>query len=247
MDKKELPTPIASVVEHLASLPYVTAVTLGGWGAQERELADRDWDISVYYRGEFDPEGLSPLGGSVAAPGAGERIMNSEARLIVAGLKVDVHYRDIDEVQHWIREAQAGRFEVEGSLDSLAGIPTYTLAAEMALGTVLAGSFDDVVEYPERLAEQGAVRWRDQARFSLEHAERRAAHGDAAGVMGHLARACVEVAHARLCEARQWTVNEKEILERAELTHLNQLLTALKTDPVTLTQRVMQARTLLLD
>ncbi len=75
----------------------------------------------------------------------------------------------------------------------------------------------------------------------------KAEHGDATGVLGHLARACIEVAHAHLCEARQWTVNEKEILERAELTHLNQLLTAINADPVTLMQRVMQARALLLD
>lgn len=65
--------------------------------------------------------------------------------------------------------------------------------------------------------------------------------------MGHLARAYVEAAHAKLCGARRSTLNEKEILERAELTHLNQLLTALNADPVTLTQRVMQARALLLD
>ena len=129
----------------------------------------------------------------------------------------------------------------------MAGVPSYTLAAELALGRVVAGSLEDVVQYPEKLAEEGAKRWRDSAKSSLEHAGDRAEHGDLAGVLAHLARACIEVAHARLCEARRWTVNEKEILERAELTHLNQLLTALNTDPVALSQRVMQARTLLLD
>ena len=247
MSKPQLPEAIASLVDHLASLPHVIAVTLGGSRAERRELADSDWDLGLYYRGEFDPRGLSHLEGTVSAPGDWGRIMNGGAWLIVDGLKVDIHYRDLDHVRHWIREAQAGRFEIDGLPGYLAGIPTYSLAAEMALGKTLAGSLDEVAGYPDRLAKEGAERWRDHARFSLEHAEIRATRGDVAGVVGHLARACVEMAHARLCEARQWMVNEKGIIERAELTHLNQILTALNTDPVRLSQRVMQARTLLFD
>ena len=247
MDKSEFPEAIASLVDTLASLPHVVAVTLAGSQALVREHADVDWDLGVYYCGEFDPKGLAHFEGAVAAPGDWGRIMNGGARLIVDGLMVDVFYRDIDEVRHWVREAEAGRFEVDRLPGFLAGIPTYALAAERALGTVVAGSLEGAVDYPDRLAEEGAARWRDHARFSLERAGLQAARGDVAGVLGHLARAGAEVAHARLCEARQWTVNEKEILERAELTHLNQILTVLHTDPVTLTQRVMQARTLLLD
>jgi hypothetical protein len=67
------------------------------------------------------------------------------------------------------------------------------------------------------------------------------------GREGRAANLPKPAAHARLCEAREWALDEKEILERAELTHLNEILTALNTDPVTLTQRVMQARALLLD
>jgi hypothetical protein len=61
---------------------------------------------------------------------------------------VRIYYRDIDEMRHWIREAGAGRFEIEDSSEHLAGVPSYTVAAELALGTVLAGSFDEVIEYP---------------------------------------------------------------------------------------------------
>jgi predicted nucleotidyltransferase len=247
MDTPQLPQAIASLIDHLATLPNVVAVMLGGSRAQGTETADSDWDLGVYYRDEFDPEGLQHLEGTIAPPGDWGRIMNGGAWLNLDGLKVDVHYRNLDEVRHWIREAQDGRFEVDGLLGYLAGIPTYFLAAEVALGKVVAGSLDEVVEYPDQLAQQGAARWRDHARFSLDHARMRAARGDLAGVTGHLARAFVEVAHARLCEAHEWTVNEKDILERSELTHLNQILTALNTDPVTLTQRVMQARALLLD
>lgn len=247
MDTTGLPQAIATLVDHIASLPHVIAVTVRDPGASANHPTARDWSLGVYYRGTFNPEGLRHFQGTVTAPGDQERITNGGALLTVGGHRVDLHYREIDHVRHWIQESEAGRFEVESSSDSVAGVPSYTLAAEMALGTVVAGSLGDTIEYPERLATEGAAHWRSSATSSLEHAGARAEHGDVAGVLAHIAKAGIEVAHARLCEARRWSINEKEILERAELTHLNQLLTALNTDPVTLSQRVMQARTLLLD
>jgi hypothetical protein len=247
MDTTGLPEAIATLVNHIASLPHVIAVTSRDPVASAINATARDWSLGVYYRGAFDPEDLRHLQGSVTAPGDRGQIMDGGASLIVDGHRVDLHYREIDHVRHWIQESEAGRFEVESSIESVAGVPSYTLAAEMALGTVVAGSLGDAIEYPERLAAEGAAHWRRSANSSLDHAGTRAEHGDVAGVLAHLAKACIEAAHARLCEARRWSVNEKEILERAELTHLNQLLTALNTDPVTLSQRVMQARTLLLD
>ena len=246
MDTSGLPEAIAILVDHIASLPHVIAVTARDPDSSANEPTARDWNLVIYYRGTLDLEDLRHLQGLVTAPDQG-RIISGGSSLTVDGHGVDLHYREIDHVQHWIQESEAGRFEVESSNESVAGVPSYTLAAEMALGTVVAGSLDEVIEYPERLAAEGAAHWRSSANSSLEHAGARAEHGDVAGVLAHLAKASIEVAHARLCEARRWSVNEKEILERAELTHFNQLLTALNTDPVTLSQRVMQARTLLLD
>lgn len=247
MDRSDLPEAIATLVEHVASLPHVIAVTLRDPDAAPGDSTTRSWSLGVYYRDTFDPDGLRHLDGAATAPGDWGRIMNGGASLTVDGHRVDLHYRDIDQVRHWIQESEAGRFEVDSFNESVAGVPSYRLAAEMALGTVVAGSLDDSVAYPERLAEAGSAHWRKSANASLEHASTLAEHGDVAGVLAHLAKACIEAAHARLCEARRWTVDEVEILERAELTHLNRLLTALNTDPVTLSQRVMQARTLLLD
>jgi hypothetical protein len=247
MTKPNLPPPLASLIDHLAAFPNVVAITRRRAGRVKHEPPHAGWELGLYYQGEFDPESITELPGTERAPGDRGRMRNGAAALIIEGFAVNVRYRNIDDVNHWINEARAGRFEVDGAPGHLAGIPTYTLAAELALDEVVAGSLETAIDYPNRLASKGATRWRHHAKSSLDHANDRAAHGDLAGVMGHLARACVEVAHARLCEAREWTLNEKEILERAELAHMNQILTALNTDPVTLTQRVLQARTLLLD
>ncbi len=169
MNDFEFPEAITSLIDHIASLPNVVAVTSGGLPSRAGE--PDEWDFGLYYRGTFDPEGLMHLDGTVTAPGAWGRIMNGGASLIVDGRRVVIHYRDIDAVRHWIRESESGRFEVAGSNGYLAGIPSYTLAAELAMRTVVAGSLDDVVEYPDQLAEEGSAHWRSSAGRSLDHAD----------------------------------------------------------------------------
>lgn len=42
----------------LADLPDVHAVTMGGSRAQGTARPDSDWDLGIYYRGDFDPQTL---------------------------------------------------------------------------------------------------------------------------------------------------------------------------------------------
>jgi Polymerase beta, Nucleotidyltransferase len=44
------------VADRLGELPYVKAVTLGGSRAEGTHRPDSDWDFSIYYRGQFDPQ-----------------------------------------------------------------------------------------------------------------------------------------------------------------------------------------------
>ncbi len=66
-------------------------------------------------------------------------VFNGGAWLQVDGRKVDVHYRDLDDVEHQLAEARAGRFGIERLLFYLAGVPTYVVVAEIALNQVLYG------------------------------------------------------------------------------------------------------------
>lgn len=50
------------VVSHLAGLPGVRAVTLGGSRAAGKHGPDSDWDFAVYYRGAFSPGDLRAVG-----------------------------------------------------------------------------------------------------------------------------------------------------------------------------------------
>ena len=62
-----------------------------------------DWDFALYYRSNFDPDGLRALGfsGEVFDVGAwGGGVMNGGAWLTIEGRRVDVMYRDLNDVEH---------------------------------------------------------------------------------------------------------------------------------------------------
>jgi predicted nucleotidyltransferase len=123
MDDTQFP---AYVAERLRRLPGVTAVALGGSRAAGTQRPDSDWDFSLYYRGRFDPADLRSLGwpGEISPIGGwGGGVFNGGAWLRADGGPVDVHYRDLDDIEHHLAEAREGRFRVERLLFHLAGVP----------------------------------------------------------------------------------------------------------------------------
>ena len=91
----------------LAAIPGVVAVTLGGSRATGTAVEGSDWDFGLYYRGSIDPAGIVALGwpGRVFAVGEWGTIVNGGAWLTVDGSRVDLIYRDLDEVLHWTAAA----------------------------------------------------------------------------------------------------------------------------------------------
>lgn len=143
-----------TTADRLAALPTVQAVALGGSRAQGTHRPDSDWDLAVYYRGPFDPADPRALGwdGEVSEVGGwGGGAFNGGAWLTVDGRRVNVHYRDLDVVEHELAEADEGRFRVEPLLFHLAGIPSYLVVAELAINRVLRGELSRPAGYPEKL------------------------------------------------------------------------------------------------
>jgi hypothetical protein len=71
---------------------------------------------------------------------------------------VDLIYRDLDEVLRWTAAAEEGRFEIRREVGYVAGIATYVLAGELALGQVLAGELPRPA-FPPRRRETAPVAW----------------------------------------------------------------------------------------
>lgn len=214
-----LPAPLTEVVDRVAAMPGVRAVVLGGSRVNGTATADSDWDLGIYYRDSIDLQALTELG-EVHPPGAWGRLMNGGAWLTYGELRIDALLRDLTAVDHWTGEARAGRYEVDLLLGYLAGMPTYTLTAEVASSVVLSGDLAVPTGYPEALVAAGPQRWRFHRDFSLTYARRAAALGNQVVALGQLSRAAVEEAHARSCEDRVWVLNEKRILQSAAISEL---------------------------
>jgi hypothetical protein len=132
---------VRELAERLIEIPGVVAVTLGGSRAGGVIHPDSDWDFGLYYRDAIRADDVRALGfeGTVVEPGALGRLANGGAWLMVEDQRVDLLYRDLDVVQHWLEEAEAGRYDVDQVDGYLAGMATYVLAGELALAELLAG------------------------------------------------------------------------------------------------------------
>ncbi|MEU2058701.1 nucleotidyltransferase domain-containing protein [Streptomyces sp. NPDC013455] len=236
---------LAATADRLAALPAVRAVALGGSRAEGTHRPDSDWDLAVYYRGPFDPDDLRALGwpGEVSDIGGwGGGVFNGGAWLTVDGRRVDVHYRDLDVVEHELAEAEQGRFRVEPLLFHLAGIPSYLVVAELALNRVLRGELPRPAGYPPELRRTAAARWSGTARATLSYAKaHHAPRGRLTETAGALATAATHCAHAVLAARGAWVTNEKRLLERAGLRGIDAVVGALRADPGALTDAVAEA------
>jgi predicted nucleotidyltransferase len=238
-----------AVADRLAALPAVRAVALGGSRAQGTHGPDSDWDLAVYYRGRFDPEDLRAVGweGEVSEIGDwGGGVFNGGAWLTIEGRRVDVHYRDLDVVEHQLAEAEEGRFHVEPLLFHLAGIPSYLVVAELAVNRVLRGTLPSPRSYPGKLRACAAERWYDTARATLGYAKaNHAPKGRLTEVAGALAVASAQAAHAVLAARGEWVTNEKRLLERAGLRGIDGVVESLEARPSALTEAISRTQSLL--
>lgn len=223
-----LPEPVTELVDVLTAMPGTVAVVLGGSHAVRSNDESSDWDLGVYYRGEIDLTALASFG-PVFPPGSWGRVMNGGAWLERGGKKVDVILRDLDVVEYWTKRAQEGEFERDALLGYLAGIPTYTLSAELASCLPLRGNVE-AVPFPPKLAKAAPPVWRFCSSFSLEYARMHARRGNLAGVAGQVASAVMEEAHAVLCERAQWVCNEKRLIETAGLSTVQALFAEMSTE-----------------
>jgi predicted nucleotidyltransferase len=238
------------VTGRLAALPGVRAVALGGSRAQGIHGPDSDWDLAIYYRGDFDPEDLGAVGwqGEVSEIGGwGGGVFNGGAWLTIDDRSVDVHYRDLDVVEHELAEAEDGRFHVEPLLFHLAGIPSYLVVAELAVNQVLRGELPRPVSYPIKLRDSARERWYEAACATLAYAKaNHAPAGRITEVSGALATAAMQAGHAVLAQRGEWVTNEKRLLERADLRTIDGVIASLSTEsgPLQLFKALTTAQTL---
>jgi predicted nucleotidyltransferase len=232
------------VADRLAALPGVLAVSLGGSRATGTHGPASDWDFALYYRERFNPGDLRALGwqGTVSEVGGwGGGVFNGGAWLDIDGRRVDVHYRNLEVVEHELAEAQQGRFHIEPLLFHLAGIPSYLIVAELAINRVLRGNMPHP-DYPQLLRETAPPVWADRAHMTLGYARNAyAGSGRVTELAGALAISGAMAAHAVLAARGEWVTNEKRLLERAGLRDMDEFVIGLQAEPSVLEGMIDQA------
>ncbi|WP_329454256.1 nucleotidyltransferase domain-containing protein [Streptomyces sp. NBC_01497] len=233
------------VADRLAALPAVRAVALGGSRAQGTHTPDSDWDLAVYYRGAFEPASLRAVGWDGEVSGIGDwggGVFNGGAWLTIDGRRVDVHYRDLDAVEHELTEARHGRFHWEPLMFHLAGVPSYLVVAELGLNQVLRGALPRP-GYPPRLRATAPPVWRERAALTLQYAKAaHVPHGRLSEVAGALSVAAAQTAHAVLAARGEWVTNDKRLLERAGLRGTDAIMSRLRPEPESLARAVTEAQ-----
>jgi hypothetical protein len=216
---------VEHLAEQLAALPGVVAVTLGGSRATGTAVDGSDWDFGLYYRDRLDPADIVALGwpGRVFAPGDWGRLVNGGAWLTIDGARVDLIYRDLDEVLRWTAAAEEGRFEIQREVGYVAGIPTYVLPGELALGKVLAGDLPRP-RYPPRLRQTAPAIWSGLAAGALHFAQVYAERRDRVACLANLCQAVLATAQGRLAAAGTWVLTEKRLVDRAGLAEVQDRL-----------------------
>jgi hypothetical protein len=216
---------VESIAPQLAAIPGVVAVTLGGSRATNTAVEDSDWDFGLYYRGRLDPADILSLGwpGRVFAPGEWGMVINGGAWLTIDGTKVDLIYRDLDEVLRWTAAAEDGQFEIHRQIGYVAGMATYVLADELALAKVLAGELPRP-RFPPKLRETAPTAWSRLAAGALHFAAVHAGREDTTACLANVCQAVLATAQGRLAAAGQWALNEKRLVQRAGLGSVQERL-----------------------
>lgn len=193
-------------------------MTLGGSRATNTAVEGSDWDFGLYYQGWLDPADVQALGwpGRVFAPGEWGRIVNGGAWLTIDGTRVDLIYRNLEEVLHWTAAAENGEFEIHREVGYVAGMATYVLAGELALGRVLTGELPRP-RFPPKLRQTAPAAWSRIAAGALHFAEVHADREDRVGCLANLCQAVLATAQGRLAAAGEWALNEKRLVQRAGL------------------------------
>ncbi|WBU37343.1 nucleotidyltransferase domain-containing protein [Homoserinibacter sp. YIM 151385] len=242
---------LAELAGELAGLDGVVAVSLGGSRAQGAHRPDSDWDLGLHYRAGFDPASLRALGhpGEVSELGGwGGGVFDGGAWLRIGERAVDVHYRDVAVLERELTRAEAGEFAIEPLMFHLAGIPSYLLVAELALGRVLHGALPAAPEYPAALRHAAFARWWGDAQLTLAYA--RTAHapaGRATQTLAMLGVAVTQTAHAVLAARGEWIANERTLLDRAGLRGVDVVLTRVEDDAAGLKAACVAVETLATD
>jgi len=229
---------VSSLSKQLGAIRGIKAVVLGGSHARGRAQPGSDIDLGLFYSeaAPFAIESLRELAEAVndtAGPvvtnfyGWGPWV-NGGAWLTIGGQRVDFLYRNLEQVERVIAEAEAGRYEVHYLQQPPFGFFSGTYLGEIAVCVPLidpearlAALKRRVADYPEALRRAVVQDYLFMAEFGLTaFAPKFASRVDVYGTAASLTSAVNQLVLALFALNRKYPLNDKTAL--AEVAEFDQ-------------------------
>lgn len=216
------------LLKTLSAVPGVVAIVLGGSYAEGTQTATSDMDIGLYYRpgAPFDLAAIRAAAEAVATqpPTVTEFYawgpwVNGGAWIQTAAGKVDFLYRNLDQVEQTIQEAQAGIMRHDFDQQPTFGFYSVMYLAETRIcrplydpDGVIARLKESVAVYPPALKRKAIADSLWAVEFTLLHADGYAAKGDVYNTVGCLTRSATNLAQALFALNETYFLTDKRAL-----------------------------------
>lgn len=219
---------VSSLTDRLAAIAGIKAVVLGGSHARGCARPESDVDLYLFYS-EAEPFSISSIR---EVAGAGPVVtdfygwgpwVNGGAWLTVGGQRVDLVYRNLEQVERVIADAEAGRYEIDYAQQPPFGFFSAAYLGEIAVCVPLfdpeskiAALKQRVAKYPEALRRALVQDYLWQAELALvafapKFARRTGAYGTAAC----LARVVNQLLLVLFALNREYFMDDKTALAKA--------------------------------
>lgn len=196
---------LGNIAARLAKVPNVEAVALGGSHARGVHGPDSDLDIGIYYReaNPFRIDDIRRIAEEYSASGEPTvtefygwgPFVNGGAWIDNAVCKVDVLYRNLDQLEKMVAAAKRGEWEHDFDQQPPFGFRSVTTLAEIQIckplhdpGNVLDTLKAGVAAYPPALKARIVQDALGLAEFTLLHARNFAKAGDVPNTVGCMTR-----------------------------------------------------------
>jgi hypothetical protein len=223
---------LENLVHDLSALQGIVAVVLGGSYAEGKQTPSSDLDIGLYYRAE-DPfrvravrevaERFAVQPPTVTGYYAWGPWVNGGAWIQTAAGKVDFLYRNLDQVEQTIDEAQAGIVRHDYAQQPTFGFYSIMYLAETQICRPLydpqgaiAHLKARVADYPPVLKQRVIADSLWSVEFTLMHADTYAARGDIYNTAGCLARCATNLTQALFALNETYFLTDKRALATIE-------------------------------
>lgn len=219
---------VRDLADRLAAAPGVVAVVLGGSHASGRAQASSDVDLALLYE-EARPPDLEAVRAAAALASedgtptvtqlyAWGPWVNGGAWIRTPAGKVDLLYRNVDQVRRTIERARRGVVERDYDQQPAFGFSSVIYLAEAAASValhdpegVVAALAAEVADYPAALRASLVEGSLASAEFTLANAPAFARRGDVLGTVGCLARACAYLVQALFAIHRSYFPGDKAV------------------------------------